>query len=73
MVALITTSLATTAQSLALQRPSIRKALDIPEVPVELRGKLPNPIETVQYVIAKWRSKMDEARVAAQQQPKRRP
>ncbi|KAG5641293.1 hypothetical protein DXG03_005570, partial [Asterophora parasitica] len=72
MVSLLTTSVATTVQSWLLQRPNVRKALDIPIVPREARGKLPSPIETIEYVIVKFRSKVDEAKSQAAQQQKRR-
>ncbi|KAF5375426.1 hypothetical protein D9615_007933 [Tricholomella constricta] len=72
MVSLLTTSLATTAQSWLLQRPDVRNALDIPIVPREARGKLPSPLESVEYVIAKWRSKVDEAKAQAAKQQKKR-
>ncbi|KAG6884556.1 hypothetical protein C0993_010116 [Termitomyces sp. T159_Od127] len=64
MVSLITTSAATTLQSWALQRPEIRASLNIPQVPVEARGKLPTPVESVHFVIAKWRAKVAEAKAA---------
>lgn len=62
MVSLITTSAATTLQSWALQRPEIRASLKIQQVPVAARGKLPTPVESVHYVIAKWRAKLEEAK-----------
>ncbi|KAG6879781.1 hypothetical protein C0992_011826 [Termitomyces sp. T32_za158] len=64
MVSLITTSVATTLQSWALQKPEIRASLNIPQVPVEARGKLPTPMDTANYVIAKWRAKLAEAKEA---------
>lgn len=60
MVSLITTSLATTAQSLAFQYPPIRKALDIPVVPIEHRGRLPSPMQTVDFVIDMYKQKVTE-------------
>ncbi|KAG6889691.1 hypothetical protein C0995_015439 [Termitomyces sp. Mi166 len=68
MVSLITTSAATTLQSWALQKPQVRASLNIPQVPVEARGKLPTPVESVNFVIAKWRAKVEEAK----QQQRRR-
>ncbi|KAG5340051.1 hypothetical protein C0989_002987 [Termitomyces sp. Mn162] len=62
MVSLITTSGITALQSWALQRPKVRASLNIPQVPVEARGKLPTPMESVNFVIAKWRAKIEEAK-----------
>ncbi|KAG5717005.1 hypothetical protein E4T56_gene10409 [Termitomyces sp. T112] len=62
MVSLITTSGVTALQSWALQRPKVRASLNIPQVPVEARGKLPTPMESVNFVIAKWRAKIEEAK-----------
>ncbi|RDB17775.1 Mitochondrial inner membrane protein OXA1L [Hypsizygus marmoreus] len=67
MISLVTTSFATTVQSLLLQQPSIRRALNIPIVPAQFQGKLPSPLESVQYVIAKYTSKLSEASAAAKQ------
>ncbi|KAF8889103.1 60Kd inner membrane protein-domain-containing protein [Infundibulicybe gibba] len=69
MVSLLVTSFATTAQSLAFQYPPIRRALDIPTVPVEMRGRLPSPMSTVNYMINMYKNKVAEA-TAAQQQSK---
>ncbi|KAG6910379.1 hypothetical protein DXG01_011094 [Tephrocybe rancida] len=67
MVSLLTTSAATTLQSWALQQPSIRAKLNIPQVPLEARGKLPSPLETVQYLIAKYRTMAEEAKTQQRQ------
>jgi YidC/Oxa1 family membrane protein insertase len=67
VVSLLTTSLATTVQSYALQQLSIRKALDIPIVPAKYRGKLPSPVATLKYLRDTWRSKVDAAAIARQQ------
>ncbi|KAG6833400.1 hypothetical protein H0H87_007385 [Tephrocybe sp. NHM501043] len=72
MVSLLTTSLATTLQSWALQRPQIRAYLNIPTVPREARGKLPSPKETVRYIISYYRNKIAEAKAQQQQQRGRR-
>ncbi|KAF8064291.1 60Kd inner membrane protein-domain-containing protein [Lyophyllum atratum] len=71
MVSLLTTSVATTAQSWLLQQPRVRAALDIPTVPRESQGKLPSPMETVEYVIMKYRAKIDEAKAQAQKPGRR--
>ncbi|KIL64645.1 hypothetical protein M378DRAFT_126486 [Amanita muscaria Koide BX008] len=65
MVSLLVTSMATMLQSVVLQIPSIRRALDIPIVPKEHRGKLPSPAETVRYVIKSWKAKVVEAQTEA--------
>lgn len=72
MVTLVTTSFATTVQSYALQQPKLRRALNIPEVPMDMRGQLPSLKSSVQYVIEKYRSKIDEATAVAKQQQKRK-
>lgn len=72
MVSLLTTSVATTLQSYLLQQPRIRTALDIPIVPREARGQLPSPRESVEYVIAKWKSKVNEAKSQAAAGQRRR-
>ncbi|KAF9458707.1 60Kd inner membrane protein-domain-containing protein [Collybia nuda] len=71
LVALVTTSFATTLQSLAFQYPPIRKALDIPSVPAHLRGKLPSIKSSFMYVIERWQAKVAEAKAQAKQ-PRRR-
>jgi YidC/Oxa1 family membrane protein insertase len=68
MVSLLTTSLATTLQSYVFQQPSVRKALNIPIVAAQHRGKLPSPLETLRYLRDTWRSKVDEANAIAKQQ-----
>ncbi|GLB44536.1 putative 60Kd inner membrane protein [Lyophyllum shimeji] len=65
MVSLLTTSAATTVQSWLLQQPRVRTALDIPTVPREAQGRLPSPMETVEYVISKYRAKLEEAKAQA--------
>ncbi|KAF8229432.1 hypothetical protein L208DRAFT_1402199 [Tricholoma matsutake] len=72
LVSLLTTSLATTVQSYTLQQPSVRKALDIPIVPEQYRGKLPSPMSTLRYLRDTWRSKVDEANTMAKQQKSRK-
>jgi len=72
LVALLTTTLATTVQTLAFQQPSVRKAFDIPIVPAEHRDKLPSPMETLTYLRDSWRRKVDEANALAKQQKSRK-
>ncbi|PFH48858.1 hypothetical protein AMATHDRAFT_64539 [Amanita thiersii Skay4041] len=67
LVSLLTTSLATTVQSLALQVPKIRRGLDIPIVASEYRGRLPTMKETGQYLIKAWKRKVSEAQAQARQ------
>jgi len=62
LLSLLTTSMVTTLQSYLLQRPTIRSYLAIPYVPPEARGKLPTPVESIQFVIAKWRERLTEAK-----------
>ncbi|KAF8644009.1 hypothetical protein AX16_008725 [Volvariella volvacea WC 439] len=70
LVSLITTSVATTAQSLAFQYTPIRKALNIPIVPRELRGKLPSPMETVRFVTDFYKKKLEESTAQQARQAK---
>ncbi|KAG6820262.1 hypothetical protein H0H93_003270 [Arthromyces matolae] len=64
MVSLITTSAATTLQSWALQQPKIRASLNIPQVPVSARGRLPSPKQTVDFIIEKYRGRIADAKAA---------
>lgn len=68
MVSLLTTSAATTLQSLAFQYAPIRQALGIPITPPELRGRLPSPKETADYVIDYYKKNFAVAAQQVQQQ-----
>jgi hypothetical protein len=65
MVYLLTGVIAMTAQSLLLRNPSIRRALDIPQIPNDTRPKPPTFLETVAFGIEWYKKKSAEA--AAQQ------
>ena len=67
MVSLLVTSFATTLQSLTLQIPAVRRALDIPIVPREYRGKLPSLMDTASYVVKSWKAKVAEAQTQTRQ------
>ncbi|KAF9497347.1 hypothetical protein BDN71DRAFT_1359825, partial [Pleurotus eryngii] len=49
MVSLLVTSTATTAQTLILQSPTVRRYFNIPIVPLEHKGKLPSFRQSIQY------------------------
>ncbi|KAF8626665.1 hypothetical protein AX15_004756 [Amanita polypyramis BW_CC] len=68
MVSLLVTSTATTIQSLVLQIPAVRRALNIPVVPSEHKGKLPSFIDTGRYIVKAWKQKVAEAQAQAGQQ-----
>ena len=61
MVSLLVTSAATSIQSLVLQIPAVRRALDIPIISSEHRGKMPSFIDTGRYIVTAWKRKMAEA------------
>ncbi len=67
MVSLLVTSTATTAQTLILQSPSVRRYFNIPIVPLEHKGKLPSFRQSIQYVVDTYHSKIEEAKKAQQQ------
>ncbi|KAK2460387.1 hypothetical protein APHAL10511_007552 [Amanita phalloides] len=68
MVSLLVTSVATTIQSIMLQIPAIRRALNIPVVSPEHRGRMPSLIDTGRYLMAAWKRKVAEAQAQARQQ-----
>ncbi|KAF4588739.1 Mitochondrial inner membrane protein oxa1 [Pleurotus pulmonarius] len=67
MVSLLVTSTATTAQTLILQSPTVRRYFNIPIVPLEHKGKLPSFRQSIQYVVDTYHSKIEEAKRAQQQ------
>ncbi|KDQ23899.1 hypothetical protein PLEOSDRAFT_1098009 [Pleurotus ostreatus PC15] len=67
MVSLLVTSTATTAQTLILQSPTVRRYFNIPIVPLEHKGKLPSFRQSIQYVVDTYHSKIEEAKKAQQQ------
>ncbi|KAF5329460.1 hypothetical protein D9619_009106 [Psilocybe cf. subviscida] len=63
-VSLLTTSTLTTIQSAVLRAPTVRRALNIPITPPESRGKLPSMKETYEFVVNKYRQRIDDAKAA---------
>ncbi|KAJ8489373.1 hypothetical protein ONZ45_g13615 [Pleurotus djamor] len=72
MVSLLVTSTATTAQTLLLQSPTIRRYFDIPIVSKEHKGRLPSYKESVNFVIKSFKDKLEEGRKQQQQELMRR-
>lgn len=68
MVSLLVTSMATTVQSLVLQIPAVRRALDIPIVSRDHRGRMPSFIDTGRYIVTEWKRKVAEAQAQTRQQ-----
>ncbi|KAF8174878.1 60Kd inner membrane protein-domain-containing protein [Pholiota molesta] len=72
VVSLLTTSTFTFLQTVVLQRPSVRRALDIPIVPRNKQGKLPSPFETLAYARKGVSDFIEAGKLQQQQQQKRR-
>ncbi|KAF8705624.1 hypothetical protein AX14_013879 [Amanita brunnescens Koide BX004] len=72
LVSLLVTSTATTIQSLVLQIPAVRRALNIPIVSQELRGKMPSFIDTGRYLVTAWKRKVAEAQTQQRANVRRR-
>lgn len=72
LVYLLTTVIATTAQSLLLRVPSIRKALNIPRIPSHLRVKPPTFLETVKFGVDWFKGKSAEAQAQARAQQRKK-
>ncbi|TFK71188.1 hypothetical protein BDN72DRAFT_794224 [Pluteus cervinus] len=74
MVSLLTTAIATTVQSLALQWAPLRRYFGIPIVSESVRGRLPSPLQTVHYLTDMYKQRVAEAAAMQKRQtkPKRR-
>lgn len=54
-MAMLTTSILTGIQSVALRRPAVRRALNIPLIPKHEEGKIPPLLDTGRWVVSKLR------------------
>ncbi|KAL0952606.1 hypothetical protein HGRIS_006861 [Hohenbuehelia grisea] len=60
MVSLLVTSMATTAQTMLMQIPSVRKYFGIPIVAPEHQGKMPSYKETVQWIKNTFKERVED-------------